>query len=244
MSDNLFDIQADDTPTIDESVDYLEVLVGEGKKFKDVKDLAKGKAHADTTIEVMKQKLDELTKQLSEAKSLEAVLTEIRSQKEPPVVNNPVEITPDPATIDDSFIEKRLEELLARREAQKAAETNREYVSRVLVESLGDTERVKQVLAHKSKELGMTGQALESLANQNPKAFFKLLDIQEGSPQRVTPSVPTSSYNAQFQNGVKRGHSYYEKMKRDNPQQYRSPKTTSDMIKDMQALGREEYYRS
>ena len=47
-------------PIIDESKDYLSELVGEDKKFKTPAELAKGKWHADQTIELMKKRMDDL----------------------------------------------------------------------------------------------------------------------------------------------------------------------------------------
>src|SRR6267154_5364704 len=47
-------------PPLDPSKNYLTDLVGPDKKFKTVEDLARGKAEADTTIELFKKRQDEL----------------------------------------------------------------------------------------------------------------------------------------------------------------------------------------
>src|SRR5882672_3792205 len=52
------DLFAGDTQ--DSNKDFLTELVGEGKKFKDVQALARGKYEADQTVEQMKARLDEL----------------------------------------------------------------------------------------------------------------------------------------------------------------------------------------
>lgn len=63
---NLFDTVSDDEiVTLDDSVDYVAELVGEGKKFREIKDLAKGKVESDRYIEVLTKKLDDAVKELN-----------------------------------------------------------------------------------------------------------------------------------------------------------------------------------
>jgi hypothetical protein len=79
---NIFDVQPDATiQTVDENVDYVTELVGEGKKFKDISGLARGKAEADLTIEVLKKKLDDLNKELTTRASLETFLDQMKAEK-------------------------------------------------------------------------------------------------------------------------------------------------------------------
>src|ERR1041384_5868536 len=50
----------DGPPEIDESKNYLEELVGENKKFKDVEALAKGKHQADLFVKHLTDRMDEM----------------------------------------------------------------------------------------------------------------------------------------------------------------------------------------
>jgi hypothetical protein len=56
---NLLD-QSNSQPTLDENKNYYEELVGEGKKFKDEKELAKGKWIADEYVKTLERSLDEM----------------------------------------------------------------------------------------------------------------------------------------------------------------------------------------
>jgi hypothetical protein len=88
MTQDLLQPPADQPPTVDENKNYLSELVGEGKKFKTVEDLAKSKIHADATIDVMTRRLDELTEDYKKTRQenvtkakLEEMLDQIANQK-------------------------------------------------------------------------------------------------------------------------------------------------------------------
>ncbi len=229
---DIFDDLPDDSDvTIDESKDYLTELVGEGKKFKSVEELAKGKAYADSAIDVLKRKLDDLNKELNTRVSLEQFLDK---QKNPAVVTPPV-VPPveQNAGLDDSTLEERLLKILETREAQKTTESNAQRVQRVLVEQFGD--QAQHLINNKAKELGMSTQALKELASKTPTAFFRLVGVDE-SAQRTPAGVPaprqnTNSFGNQGQ--VVKNEAYYLKMKRDDPKTYFKPSTTSEMMRSM-----------
>lgn len=222
---------SDDLVTIEENVDYLEQLVGEGKKFKEVSDLAKGKIEADRYIEILKQRLDEATKEINTRTSLDSFLKEIKGAKQPvhaDVIDPPVD--PQKKVLDDSEIEKRFEEYLARRESQKSSQTNLEKVQETLVNQYGPEAKI--VINKKAQELGMTVSALEQIASQSPSAFYRLVGVSEernpvGGVQlprsQVNPSQPTSG-------GIK-NKAYFDKLKQTNRSAYFNPQTTVDMIK-------------
>lgn len=244
--DDLFSDQDDLEPTLSEDHDYLAELVGDNKKFKTAADLAKGKAHADVTIELLKKKLDDLTKEVNTRKSLEQFMTEMekRNVSEPaPPFEKPDE---HQGIIDENALESRLEELLARREGKNKAESNRQLVARVLTEQLPNP---KQAIQSVAQSVGMSVQELQGFAERSPQAFFKLMGIQEGAPVGVRSVAPRSSISGLESPSGKpspyRGHSYYEKLKVSDPKKYNSPETVNDMINDAMLIGGlEKFYAS
>lgn len=217
--------------TIDQDADYLEQLVGDGKKFGDVKALAKGKAESDQYIKVLLSRLDEANKELTTRTNLESFLDQMKAQRQPQEIVQPVVLPDATKELDDSEIEKRLEGLLAKREAQRTQESNAERVKRVLSEKLGD--RQGQFISQKSAELQMSREDLSAFAQRSPSAFFRLVGIDEaeGHQPAGIPSAK-SSFNITPTSSVK-NKAYFDKMKKDNPTQYRSPKTTGEMMKAM-----------
>jgi hypothetical protein len=231
---NIFDtVNDDDLVTMPDDVDYVAELVGEGKKFKEIKDLAKGKVESDRYIEVLTKKLDDAVKELNTRTSLDTFLDKMKGgqqQQEPAVTPTP---SGTPQDLDDSVLEQKLAEILSRRDQQTSAQKNMTTVIETLTNQFGGAEQAKLVINHKAKEVGMTPSALRQIAEQSPEAFFRLTGIQAGSPQ--APAVARNGVNSfgQEQNTVLRDSKYYEKMKLNDPKQYWDKKTTSQMMKDM-----------
>lgn len=127
MSDNIFDVELQDEVTIPDNVDYVNELVGEGKKFKTVEDLAKGKYHSDVTIETFKRQIDDLKKELNTRTSLDSFLDKMK-QGGTPLTQQPIDPAPQggnpSAPLDDSSLEAKLAEILSRREHASKVETN------------------------------------------------------------------------------------------------------------------------
>lgn len=222
---------SDDLVTIEENVDYLDQLVGEGKKFKEVKDLARGKIEADKYIEILKQRLDEATKEINTRTSLDSFLKEIKGAKQPvqhDVIDPPVD--PQKKVLDDSEIEKRFEDYLARRESQRSSQTNLEKVQETLITQFGPEAKI--VINKKAQELGMSVSALEQIASQSPSAFYRLVGVAEERNPVGGVQMPRSQVNPsqQVSSGVK-NKAYFDKLKQVDRAKYFNPQTTVEMIK-------------
>lgn len=244
---DLFTEENNEVVTIDETKDYLNELVGEGRKFKSVEDLARGKAESDRYIEQLRARAEELEAELKTRTSLESFKTEleeirrnVQPQKEPEIV------TPDSTTVlDEARLEELVHSLLQKKEAERSQETNRQKIARVLEENFGGN--AKAVLNAKAKELNISLSELESLAIKTPSVFFTVVGAQEGAVRpNKTGQVPSGNFvmNAQgYQEGA-RGRSYYERLKRENPTLYFDSSTELRMMEDMAKLGRDKFYNS
>lgn len=235
MSENIFDVVNEETNvTIDDSVDYYDTLVGEGKKFRDERALARGKAEADRFIETLKAELANTKKELNTRASFESILDQIKGSKETNV--EPVQpATPggqNQVQLDDSTLEAKLAEILSKREAQKSQESNLAKAVRVVKDQYGDQAQV--VINHKASELGMTPAALQDIATKSPSAFFRLIGVSENPAPGLAPAVPRNGLNtvSQLNTGFK-NKAYYDRMKVTDPKRYNDPKTTSEMMKSL-----------
>lgn len=244
--DELFqEINETEAVTIDQNADYLAELVGEGKKFKTPHDLARGKAEADRYVEMLKKQIDDLKKEVNTRTSLDAFKTELEALKKPSEVNPQPPVTPDNQApkIDEQSLEALVESLLQKKELKRAQETNSQKVARVLEENFGPN--AQGVLNQKAREVGMSLSDLKNLSLQSPAAFFRLVGAQEGTQRAPqTGAIPSGSIQAPSAPISGRGHSYYERMKREQPSRYNDPKTTTEMIQDMARLGRDKFYQS
>ncbi len=234
--DDIFDtVDPSELNRKDEDRNYLEELVGEGRKFKSPEDLAKGKFYADQAIDVLKQRLQEAQNELQNRKSLEDFMTEMKTLKTP--VEPEYRVSPDAPKPVEVDIESQFEQLFAKREAKQRMESNRDKVTRVLNDHFGD--QAKVAINRKAQELGMSLQDLQDLAFRSPSALFNLLGVSEVPRDRVAPTVPvstTSTYGSQVNTGM-RGRKYYDNLKKTNPKLYDHPDTIGQMMKDAAAWG-------
>lgn len=231
----------DDQIVIDETKKYLDDLVGEGKKFKDPESLARGKWHADKTIELMEKRMDDLRAEYTKEREqnltraqLEEVIERFSKQSlasnENPIVNE--EKTPvfNPADL----------ETLVASNYQKMKDLERQNANYASVQEKAQARygaNYKQHLAETMNDLGLTPAELEQMAKTNPKVFIKTfgLDLQasgnnfQAPPRSGTPFQPTG--------GNHKSWSFYQAMKTSNPKEYFKQTTQNKMMDDYAALG-------
>src|SRR5262245_42940262 len=126
----------------DENKDYLEELVGDGKKFKDLAALAKGKAHSDHYITQKERQYDalyadylELKKQSETTAKLQELIDRFENtpKEDTNTSSGNLENQFDPSEI-DSLLERKLSEAKVR----ERREANRKEVESKLIERYGN----------------------------------------------------------------------------------------------------------
>lgn len=245
MTENLLDGNNLDLNTIDPNKDYLQDLVGDGKKFKTPQDLARGKAEADAFIETLKRQQDELRadyvrvreENVAKAK-LEELIDRLQSGQQKDNGKQPDAKELETKPFDPKELEGLIPREIEKYETQKKQSENFRIVQDKLTETFGAN--YQTVLNQRIKELGLTADDINALARKSPNAFFNTLGIAR-APQSDTgfQSPPRSSQRSDnfAPRTEKRTWSYYQKIKKENPTLYYSPKITNQMHEDYQSLG-------
>lgn len=243
MNDNLFVGGEDKTPAIDPNKDYLAELVGEGKKFKDAQALAYAKAEADFTIDMFKQRMDEMRadyKALHEAREAGATLQElvdqIKTQQKSESNFTPADDTNvTPKEVDfDKLVESKIEQ----RETARKEQDNLARVQQTLRERYGND--YQKVLAEQRDVHRLSDKEVNDLAKRSPEAFFRVMGINQQMNQDNTFQTPPRSVSRSdsFAPSVpKRTWKYYQDLKRTDANLYYSPKIFNQMLKDAEDLG-------
>jgi len=229
-------------PIIDESVDYLSELVGDDKKFKTPAELAKGKWHADQTIELMKKRMDDLRSDFERERQqnltreqLENVLTRfgqtpLASNEQTPVNEADIKPTYDPnqikSLVSEGFMEMRKKE---------TEEANAKLVEGKLIERFGSN--YQDTLTRQAVDLGLSPQEVNSMAKTNPKVFMRTFGLDQPLQTQPFQAPPRSSISFTPTSGPKRTWAFYQKIKQDKPSEYYSPKIQNQMVQDYTALG-------
>jgi hypothetical protein len=238
MAESLFD--QEDENQFDPQKNYLEELVGEGKKFKTVADLARGKAEADHFISFKNKEFDQLREDYLKLRAeataqakFEDLLTKMenKSGNDNTVTNTPVDVEPptlDPKKIEDLVVTK-LQEI----EARNKEKSNMTAVENRLRERFGDSAR--SVLKGKMNDLGFTEEDLKFLAKKSPEAVFNALGLnqQQTETYQAPPRSGSRSDNFAPKNEQLRDLLFYEKMRKEDPKKYFSPDISVQRLKDM-----------
>lgn len=239
MTDSLFDPQ-DDT-------DYLTELTKPGAKFDRTKytsdlemyqAIAKGKFHGDKTLELQLQKNDELREDFLRVKGdsittakLEELLT--RLEAKPPVDTDtgPKEQPFDMNKINDLILQ-RTQETIKSIETKRVEDNNLAVVESRLRDRFGDS--AKQILRDKMQELGLSTDDLKFLAKKSPEAVINALGVNIQPQGHQAP--PASSFRSDnFHKPTEiRDAVYYEKLRKEQPKEYFSDKTSVQRLKDME----------
>jgi hypothetical protein len=235
--------QTDDTQ-IDPSTNYLEELVGDGKKFKSVEDLAKGKYLADIHATNLERRLDEMRedyKKVSEeakaAKRMEELLDRLDSTNTNLTSRDTTPSNEDNKT---AFNPEQLDSILTSKLSQMKEQERSEQNFRTVMEKVKEQygTNYANALKDQAKDLDMSEDEINSLARRNPKAFFRTFGIGEERSTETFQAPPQSSRQSTFAPRIpKRTYSYYQNLRRENPNLYYDSKIAVQMDKDAQALG-------
>jgi hypothetical protein len=236
MSD-IFNGETTNPPASTQTTGSVEELVGEGKKFATVEDLAKGKAEADIFIEQLKKEQAELRSDLDQRLSAQDLLEEIRKEREAQLSasNSPAQenTTPSLGTDDIANLVKNTVKQLG---VQETAEQNILAVDIKMKELFGD--KAQEVMIQKAKENEVSVDFLKDAAAKSPKAFFNVLGLANQKP--ATPSMTQGTVDMSgTEPRSNAGNSWqdYEIMRRENPKLYWKPETQIRLLKSKQEQG-------
>lgn len=217
---------------------YLAELVGEGKKFKTVEDLAKGKWNSDSMIETLKAEINTLKTQADSGKNIDAVLAEIRKintkeNTDPGSGQTTMteQKTPDPVNIEEIVLNT-----LQKTEATKRLETNRQTTIAKMNEVWGADAPKK--LQEISGQLGVSIEYLRGVADQSPNVFFQLTGLNANRSAPSGTTVPTSTVRTGITDtGKERTMAFYRELKKQNPARYKEADIQVQMHNDAMRLG-------
>lgn len=241
MTDNLLPEDSE----IDPNTNYLEALVGEGKKFKSPEDLARGKYEADLYVNTLTKRMDEMREDYAQLRQdynsrakLEEVLDQQKTQQhassEQPNakdVDRRPEIKPeDIATMISSEIMKQ--------ETSKREAENYRTVQAKLKERFGSN---KEALKQHLDELDLSEEFVKELAKKSPKVVLRTLGLDQPAPKEDFSAMPRSSLRRDSfaPKTQKRTWSYYQDLKKSNPDLYHSKEITNQLHDDYIALGKD-----
>lgn len=228
---------------------FVDHLVGDGKKFRDLEALARGKLEADKHISEITKTLDELRAELAKqdyAKNLLEQMSkgsETGAEQPPPVTTS--SSNTENTTQSASDFEALVEKVITAKEKSKTASQNISVVGEEMQKQYGD--KTADVLKAKSLELNMSLDRLKEIAAESPTAFFQLIGVKKMGEKTSTSTGVTTQSTIRSENfnsySQDRTFEYYQKMRKENRSLYYSPKIQNSMLQDRERLG-DRFYNS
>lgn len=238
-----------DTQQTQTKESFVDHLVGDGKKFKDIEALAKGKLEADRHIGEITKTLDELRAELAKqdyAKNLLEQMSkgsETGTEQPPPVTTS--SSNTENTTQSASDFEALVEKVITAKEKSKTASQNISVVGEEMQKQYGD--KTADVLKAKSLELNMSLDRLKEIAAESPTAFFQLIGVKKMGEKTSTSTGVTTQSTIRSENfnsySQDRTFEYYQKLRKENRSLYYSPKIQNSMLQDRERLG-DRFYNS
>jgi hypothetical protein len=222
----------------------LNELVGEGKKFQTVEDLAKGKLESDTFIEQLKTEqaalrvqLADLDKKAKEGATLKELMDKLEKAK--PNSNGNGDTTP---TLSQDELRKLVLATVEDRETKLTRGQNRTKANDSVLQRFGgDAAKAGVYVDSRAKDLGLTKEALGELSETSPSAFAQLLGLQASNVQsRATSDLKTTNTEAFIPStGAAKDVNYYAALKKTNSKAFWSPSTQQELFKFGKEYGSE-----
>lgn len=226
---SLFNTGADQAPKIED-------LVGEGKKFKSVEDLARAKLEADSFIEKIKAENEELRREVTSTRPVDRtqeILDRMENLFTKPVTPPVAPQEPERTEV-KGLTTKDVEELLVQRERQATAERNLNTVKQKLQEVYG--EKYGDALKSMAEKNGLTSGYIDQLAASAPQVVLNLM-AQQKPDGLFTP--PRSAVQPGFTPtaGPHKPRSWYNQLKGSDRAKYFSKEVQLQMYTDAMTLG-------
>lgn len=197
MTDSVFDQKTETTNVApsnpDPFADKLKSIVGDdGKpKYETVDKAIEALAHSQAHIKQLEAEkaaerveLATLREKAAQAATLDEIVQRLSQNNS----GQPKE-TPQHAGLSEAATVKALEDLLARKEAEKITIGNRQAVQDALLTKFGD--KTREAVANKAKELGISPEELGSLSSRSPGVVLALFDAKKAP----IPTTPPTSFN-------------------------------------------------
>lgn len=208
----------------------VEALVGEGRKYSTVEELAKAYINADEFIDTLKEENNELRAKYTKAKTIDDVLERLQQQ----TTNSQDEESEQNGHISVSVadIQAIVADTVTGLETSKTRQANQAAADRALKERFGDKagEIFKSVA--NTPELK---RIYTELAQVDPQRFVALFDSVPKNTSQVDSGSSVASTQMHFSTSNRAAtvgaKEYYDNVRRTNPSLYYSQQFQIDMDK-------------
>lgn len=211
-----------------------EVVKEKGEQWQDPQALAKGYYHAQKRI----KELEAVAEKAKENDYAKTLLEQLQAKTQAPEATTEepeAELKPHSGTEQQDHTSLSPEDIESLLEKKLSVRAKQEKVESALREKFG--EDANRVVHERAKELNLSIERMQELAQESPDAFLRL--VGDPAPKETNKGVRTSVNTASGFNSQhgERNSDYYRKLRRENRKLYNDPKTQMQMLNDKMRLG-------
>jgi len=224
----------------------ISTLVGEGRKYRTVEDLAQSRIEADKFIEQLKfenqsmrEAMTELEAKANSSKTIEDVLAKLNSKPEGEQTNNQGRLDPE-------SVRNLVQEAIKGETQAAKRETNRLTVNAKVLEKFnGDAGKAKEFIRSRLGELSLDAAKFKELTETSPEAAMRLININTTNAQgSFNPNTfADRNGDAPQVNGDVRNQAYYSDLRKKmgTSKFFADHKLQAQIRQDSEKLGRSFY---
>jgi len=223
---------------------FLEHLVGDGKKFTDQEALAKGKYESDLHVGNLERQIAELREDIDKGSKIDELMELVRNQQNPPKDQNDSNDGNDdtsPGPMSPEELKALIETHVSERDTQTTELRNVVEVDKALTSKFG--EAAGRILNDRAIGLDMSVDEMKVLASKNPKAFYRLMGMDDTRKSDSSTLLGGSqrSEGVPIKNATDKTWAYYQDIRRKDKALYHSPKMQQE-IADARVAGGEAFF--
>lgn len=222
--------------------DVITTLVGEGKKFKSVEDLAKGKLQADSHIAKIEAENRDLRKAVEDLKTQsnqQVALTELVE-----ALKNKQSTDGNPQALDLEQLTGIVRNVNKEERENQIRTANRNRVNEEILKIAGgDVGKAREIVTQRASELGLDLDTIRSLSERSPSAILAILNVTSNQSKNDPPPATKAGVNTQalFNGNTTdaKPNSYYSELRRKMgvAKFYADTKLQAKMFADAEKLG-------
>jgi hypothetical protein len=237
------------TEEIKEEEGYLSKVVGEGKKYSDIEQLAKGAVHGNDYIKKLEEEMAELRGELDKRLTAEEMIQQIKretAEQQSQIQRAQEHTTPQ---LDEEKLSQLISNTIEKKDSQTKAQQNILTVDQKMKELYG-ADKAAEVVQQKALQMGVTVDKLAEIAATSPDMFFNAIGVSQGSKSGQTPAptvgttrteaVQTMNSGSQLEEGT---WDYFEQLRRSNPKEYFKPAVQQKLFKMREEKGHDGFYK-
>lgn len=225
----------------DPALQEREELVNKWKD-KSADELLAAKVESDLYIKTLERQKDELREDFIRSQqenqtraNLQDLIDRLNVQQLPEPQKKPEE--PNASSFDPKAVELLVTQKIAEGRLQEEQLNNYNLVQNKLKEKYGND--AVSVLREQASTLRLSEAEVNDLARKSPEAFFRVMGLTDQSPQVSFQTPPRNDRRNDNYAPVsqKRTYTFYQDMRKKNPDLYWNPKTQVQLHKDGESQG-------